>query len=80
MDYDTYDVAGPRLPPPQPTTEPLATDIEPEPLSDQKLAQQPARRGMRICALTLWLVLVGIQYKQIIALWVRAARAWPNLY
>jgi hypothetical protein len=66
-------------PPPQPATEPRATDLDPEPLSDQEVAQQPARRGMRICAWTLWIVLLCFNYKWIVEIWGMAARAWPNL-
>jgi hypothetical protein len=66
-------------PPQQPAAEPLAADLEAKTLSDQKVIQQPARSGMRICAWILCLVLVGIHYKKIIAIWVLAAHSWPNL-
>jgi hypothetical protein len=79
VDYDSYDVAGPSLLPPQSAAEPLTTVIERETLSDQEMIQQPARSGMRICAWSLLIFLVVIHYKLIIALWVMAANAWPNL-
>jgi hypothetical protein len=79
VDYDSYDVAGPSPPLPLPATEPLTTVIERETLSDQEMIQQPARSGMRICAWTLWIILILINYKLIIALWVMAASGWPNL-
>jgi ABC-type nickel/cobalt efflux system permease component RcnA len=57
--------------------------IERQTLSDQEMIQQPARSGMRICAWTLWIILILINYKLIIALWVMvwvmAASGWPNL-
>ena len=58
---------------------PVAKDIEADPLTDLELLQQPARSGMRICAWALWIVLVCLNYKWIIAAWYLAARAWPNL-
>ena len=79
VDYDSYDVAGPSLPLPLPATEPLTTVTERETLSDQEMIQQPARSGMRICAWTLWILLVVINYKLIFALWIMAASGWPNL-
>ena len=83
VDYDSYDVAGPSLLPPHSATEPLTTVIEREILADQEMIQQPARSGMRICAWTLWIILILINYKLIIALWVMvwvmAASGWPNL-
>ena len=79
VDYDSYDVAGPSLPLPLPATEPLTTVTERETLSDQEMIQQPARSGMRICAWTLWISLVVINYKLIFALWIMAASGWPNL-
>ena len=79
VDYDSYDVAGPSPPLPLPATEPLTTVIERETLSDQEVIQQPARSGMRICAWTLWILLVVINYKLIFALWIMAARAWCGL-
>ena len=80
MDYDSYDVASPSPPPPQQATEPVATIIEPEILSDQEVAQQPVRRGLRICAWTLWIVLIGFNYKLVFALLDLAARSWPGFY
>ena len=68
VDYESYDLAGPPLPPPQPAREHRVTDKEPETLSDQELVQRPARTGLRICALTLWIVLLCVNYKQISAL------------
>jgi hypothetical protein len=79
VDYDSYDVAGRSPPLPLPAAEPLTTVIERESLSDQEMIQQPARSGMRICAWTLWILLVVINYKLIVALWLMAALAWPNL-
>lgn len=79
VDYDSYDVAGPSLLTPHSATEPLTTVIERELLSDLEVVQQPARSGMRICAWTLLLFLVVIHCKLLIALWVMAANAWPNL-
>ena len=79
VDYDSYDVAGPSLLPPHSATEPLTTVIERETLSDQEMIQQPARSGMRICAWTLWILLVVINYKLIFALWIMAARTWCGL-
>ena len=88
MDLYYYSLATP-LPPtqwpetpwptPQPATDPPVIDPEPKTLSDQEIAQQPARSGMGICAWTLWGVLVCINYKKIIAIWVLAAHSWPNL-
>jgi hypothetical protein len=63
----------------QPAAEPLVADLEAKTLSDQEVAQQPARSGMRICVWILWIVLVCINYKKIIAIWVLAAHSWPNL-
>ena len=86
--FHNYSVAAPAQPtqrpampepPPQPATEPLVAALEAKTLSDQEVTQQPARSGMRICAWILCIVLLGIQYKKIIAIWVLAARAWPNL-
>jgi hypothetical protein len=88
-DFHNYNLAVPSQPRqwspmpsplPHPVTERLATDLQPETLSDLEVAQQPARRGMRICAWTLWIVLACIHYKKIVALWVLAARAWPGFY
>ena len=83
VDYDSYDVAGPSLLPPQSATEPVTKAIERELLSDQEVVQQPARSGMRICAWALWIILILINYKLIIVLWVMvwvmAASGWPNL-
>jgi hypothetical protein len=63
-----------------PVTQILVTDFEPQTLSDEEVAQQPARRGMRICAWTLWIVLACVHYKKIVALYDLAARAWPGSY
>jgi hypothetical protein len=84
MDYESYDVVAPSSPtlmsPPPPATEPVVTDLESETLSDREVGQQAARSGMKICAWMLWLVLVGINFKWIIAICALAARAWPDLY
>ena len=77
VDYESYDLAGPPLPPP--AKEPRMPDSEPETFSDQELVQRPARTGLRICAWTLWIVLVCVNYKQIFALWTMAARSWLDL-
>jgi hypothetical protein len=88
-DYYNYNLVTPSQPVqwstvpsplPQPAAEPRSTDLEPETLSVLEAAQQPAQRGMRICAWTLWIVLACIHYKQIVSLWVLAARAWPGWY
>jgi hypothetical protein len=80
VDYESYDLAGPPLPPSQPVKEPRMPDSEPETLSDQDLVQQPARRGLRIFAWILWIALVCANYKAIIALWKTAALSWLNVY
>jgi hypothetical protein len=58
----------------------MATNPEPEILSDQEVAQQPARRGLQICAWTLWIVLIGSNYKLILEVLYLAARSWPGYY
>ena len=88
VDFHNYSLAAPSQPtqwpampepPPQPATEPPVTDLEPKTLSDQEMAQQRARSGMRICAWILWIVLAGHPLQVDYRNWVLAARAWPNL-
>lgn len=88
-DFHNYNLASPLQPRrwsttpsplPMPVTQILVTDFEPQTLSDEEVAQQPARRGMRICAWTLWIVLACVHYKKIVALYDLAARAWPGSY
>jgi hypothetical protein len=64
---------------PQPTAEPPVENHAPNVLSEREEAHLSAQRGMRICAWVLWIALAAIHYKQIIAIWVLAARSWPNL-
>jgi hypothetical protein len=73
--YDSYDVAASSLPPPQPATETPVTQPEPETISDQDVRQQLALNGMRTCAWVLLGVLLGIHFKEIVAICYLAVHA-----
>ena len=79
VDYGSYNVGGPSLPPPLWTAEPLTPALEREALSDQEVAQQPPRNGMRTCVWALVILLVVIHYKVICAFLAMVASAWPEL-
>jgi hypothetical protein len=55
------------------------TKHEPEIISIEEEARKPALNGMRMCAWILWLVLLCLNFKWIIAIWWLAMHAWPNI-
>jgi hypothetical protein len=66
-------------PPPLPVSELLAPKREREIVSVEEEARKPALNGMRMCAWILWLVLLCLNFKRIIAVFWLAFRAWPNI-
>lgn len=62
---------------PGPEAPPVAGDAA-ETLSDLEVVRQLPRKGMRICAWILGVALVVIYFKQIVAILLLAAQAWPG--